>query len=543
MRRYQPVEKGVWNFANRTESSVFSTFREFQTPFSTGGYVLKRPRSRIRQNAGPRASTARILANAATTIILCLISTAYLTAAEPVATPFELQPYRVRISLTCTESPGLEAAFCKSILKEVPEISDRLLGEMWTITTEDNLWLFPRTHEHLSHLTAEKLPADWTTETFDKTFLMTLEQSGGEYVLSGREWDPVGRTFGSPLSRPVQQRRELAAAVFRLAHDLFRPRLQIERITDGVAAITVQAGALTPADPTCAQLRTGQFWQPFLRYRNPQGKVEKLQAVPWTLLQVTEINPDSRAHGQARVVSGLRSALPNRRRPRIDLLARALEPVAPATELRLISRQSPAKPLVGIVVDAKSKPDAPAFRMMTDRNGTIRIPARSTDPLLWLTVRSGDKTLARLPLVPGLESQVTAELPDDSIRLRVEGELSILQSNLTDTVAQRAVLIARIRRSVQFGDWKSARELQKDLRALPTTDKYLTALNAIRIPAVKTAQAAKDKGTAAYIERVCGETSKIIQKYLDDEKLKAFEEELKELERTLPNPSKATPKK
>ncbi|MDB5340596.1 MAG: hypothetical protein JWN70_6215 [Planctomycetaceae bacterium] len=491
--------------------------------------------SRSRQISG----CVRRLTTSGACIFVCLLSWSYLPAAEPVAVPFELQPYRVRISLSYSESPGLEAALCKSILKDVPEISDRLLGEMWTVTTEENKWLFPMSAEHLARLTAEKLPADWTKETFDKTFLITLEHSGGEYLLSGREWDPVGRTLGNPISRPLPQRRELPSAVFRLAHDLFRPRLQVERITDGVASVTVQAGALTPADPTCAQLRAGQFWQPFLRYRNAQGTIEKLQAVPWTLLQVSEINPESRAHGQARVVSGLRSALPNRRRPRIDVLARALEPVAPETELRLISRQAPVKPLVGVVVDTKSKPDVPAVRMMTDRNGTIRIPARSVDPLLWLSVRSGEKTLARLPLVPGLEAQVTAELPDDSIRLRVEGELSILQSNLTDTVAQRAVLIARIRRLVQLGDWKSANELRTDLRVLPTTDNYLKELNAIRIPAVKTAQAAKDKGAAAYIERVCGEASKIIQKYLDDEKLKAFDEELKELERALPGAKKA----
>ena len=33
---WQPVEKGVWNFANHTGSSVLSMFGEFQTPFSTG---------------------------------------------------------------------------------------------------------------------------------------------------------------------------------------------------------------------------------------------------------------------------------------------------------------------------------------------------------------------------------------------------------------------------------------------------------------------------------------------------------------------------
>ncbi|MES2790212.1 MAG: hypothetical protein V4719_11415 [Planctomycetota bacterium] len=462
-----------------------------------------------------------------------------LAAAEPTPVPFELQPYRVRISLVCAESAELDLGFCRSILKEIPEISDRLLGEMWTVSTEENHWLFPTSSEHLAQLPAAQLPTDWTAETFDKNYLLIVEEAGGKYLLCGREWDPVGRTLGPAISRVVQQRRELSPALFRLAHDLFRPRLQIERITDDVAAITVQAGALPPADPNFAQLRKDQYWQPFLRYHNPQGGIEKLQSVPWTLLKVTEINPDNPAHGQARVISGLRSPLPNRRRPRMDLFARALEPVAPATELRLVSRRAPEKPLIGVIVDARSQPETPATRLMTDRNGVIRIPTQPKNPLLWLSVRSGEKTLAYLPLVPGLEAQLTAELPDDSIRLRVEGELSILQSNLTDTVAQRAVLMASIRRLIQLGDWKSANELRRELRLLPITDNYLKDLNAIRIPALKTAQAAKDKGAAAYIERVCGEASKLIQKYLDEEKMKVFEDEVKELERLTKDAAKS----
>lgn len=467
-------------------------------------------------------------------VVVSVFTQCSAAADELPAIPFELQPYRVRISLAFADSPELEPGLRTTIVKELPIAADRLLGEMWSVSTEENNWLLPTSAETLAELTPESLPATWLSASHDKTFVITVEHTGGEYVLSGREWDHVGRILGRPMSRRLMQRRELPGAVFDLAHDLFRPLLSIDRITDGVAAVTVRAGALTPADPACTQLKQGQFWQPFLRYRNPQGDVEKWQSVPWTMLQVEAVSNESTAHGQARVVSGLRSALPNRRRPRIDVFARALERDASETELRLVSRQNTARALVGVVVDAKAKPDLPGVRYLTDRHGAVHIATQPGESLLWLYVRSGDKTLARLPLVPGLEPQVTAELPDDSIRLRVEGELSILESNLTDTVAQRAVLIARIRKLVQFNDWKSTVELRKTLRLLPATDFYLKELNAIRIPALKAAQAAKDKAAAAYIERVCGEASKTIQKYLDEDKLRAFEEELKELERAPP---------
>ena len=452
-------------------------------------------------------------------------------AENPPPVPFELQPYRIRVSVAFVDSPTLDAEFRQTILNTVPVSADRLLGEMWAVTAEENRWLMPSTSEQLALMTTERLPTDWLAEAYDKAFLLTIEEVGGEYLLSGREWDQVGRVLGSMRSREVVQRSELPQAVFQLAHQLFRPLLTVEQVVSGVASVTVKAGALTPADPSCVQMKSKQYWQPFMRFRTSQGAIEKCVAVPWTMLQIQEISPRSAALGEARVISGLRSAMPTRRRSRMEIFARALEPTGNETVLRLVSRKNTSHPLVGVVVEASIKPDTPTIRFLTDRDGSVRIPIQKEEPLLWLYIRSGEKTLARLPLVPGLERQVQAELPDDSIRLRVEGELDILESTLTDTVAQRAVLIARIRKLVQFNDWKGVPDLKRDLRLLPGTDYYLKELNAIRIPSLKAAQAAKDKSTAAYIERVCGETSIVIQKYLDDDKLRAFEDELKELER------------
>jgi hypothetical protein len=452
---------------------------------------------------------------------------------SPVAdVPFELQPYRVLVSVALADAPGLDPTIRKSVLDDVSGLADRLLGEMWTVTTEENSWLVPVSLENLRRVTAPELPAGWHGEQRDKSFLVTIEQLGGQYQLSGREWDHVGRVLGPARTQVVMQRRELSQAVFRLVHDLFRPLLTIDRVTDGTATLTVKAGALAPADPAFVQLRKGQFWQPFFRFRNPKNEIEKLDTVPWTLLQVSEVNSASAAYGVANVVSGLRSPLPSRRRPRVDLFARAVQPDNPVTEFRLVSKRDPSRPLVGVVIEVKPAKDAkPSKKLLTDRMGMIRLVPQGEASLAWLFVRSGEKKLAQLPVVPGMELRLTAELPDDSIRLRVEGELSILESNLTDTVAQRAVLMARIRKLSAAGDWKSTRELQKELRQLPTTTGYLQELATIRLPAVQAAQADKDKSTVANLERVCDKVSKLIQKYLDEDKLKAFDTEMKELER------------
>jgi hypothetical protein len=460
-------------------------------------------------------------------------------ALPPVEVPFELQPYRVLVSVAFSDAPGIDANLRQSILKDVADLSDRLLGEMWAVTTEDNRWLIPASADKLMRLTADELPLPWRGNDRDKTFLVTVEQSAGQYSITAREWDQVSSILGPARTRTVVQRREVSNVLFRLLHDLFRPLLTIDHVDEGKVLLTVKAGGLPPADPAFAQLRKGLFWQPFFRFRSLKNEVEKIDSVPWTLLQVSEINAKNTAHGTANLITGLRSPLPTRKRPRVDLLARAVQVDNPVTEFRLVSKRNPLRPLVGIVIEVKPAKDAPSVRrLLTDRSGSIRLTPQSEEPLVWLFVRSGEKKLAQLPVVPGMEQRLTAELPDDSIRLRVEGELSILEANLIDTVAQRAVLMARIRKLVAAGNRKTAEELQKELRQLHSTSFYLQDLATIRLPSIQAAQAEKDKATVGNIERVCDKTSKLIQRYLDDDKMKAFELEMKELAREVEDQKK-----
>jgi hypothetical protein len=204
---------------------------------------------------------------------------------------------------------------------------------MWSVTVEENGWLLPTTLQKLAALTPDSLPAEWKSESHDKAFLIAVEEAGSDFIITGREWDQTAQQVGGMQSRRIAMRSELPHAVFTLAHDLFRPLLAVDRVTAGVATVSVKAGALTPADPTKAQLKVGQFWQPFIRYRTSKGEVDKLQFVPWTMLQVEEVAKDTPAHGSVKVVSGLRAALPSRKRSRTEVLARALEPAGDSTEL------------------------------------------------------------------------------------------------------------------------------------------------------------------------------------------------------------------
>lgn len=484
----------------------------------------------------PRIPKRYVVLSLVAAILTCPAERSLLLGALPpppetAIIPFELRPYQVRISLAWQDSADVNESLKKRLQAELPAVVDRYLAASWNVSVEDNTWMLPASRECLSRLTIGTLPETWRSEGEDKSFVVLIELQGTECRLTGREWDAISHTLGEPMSLQLAQHRGLAEEIFRLIHQLFRARLSVDWVSENEAGVTVQAGALPPADPTFTLLKKDQFWQPFVRMRNAKNEVEKRQLVPWTYLQIESLADQNPEHGQARIVSGLRVAIPKRRGPRIDVLAFALHSRSPYTDLQLVSRAAPFRPLVGVAIDVKSPPDGPPLRLMTDRRGITRLKSSPQTPLVWATVRSGEKIMARLPVLPGVDALVVAEIPDDSIRLRVEGELSILESHLTDTVAQRAVLMARIRRHVQLGEWSQVTPLRKELGLLSGTSYYLQELNAIRIPAIQAANKNKDKVTIANVERVCGEASRTIQKFLDDDKLKAFDEELRELEK------------
>ena len=59
-------------------------------------------------------------------------------------------------------------------------------------------------------------------------------------------------------------------------------------------------------------------------------------------------------------------------------------------------------------------------------------------------------------------------LPDDSLRLQVEGQLQQVQSDLVSFVATRTALMAIARVSAKKQDWANVDERTRQLDALPT---------------------------------------------------------------------------
>jgi hypothetical protein len=168
---------------------------------------------------------------------------------------------------------------------------------------------------------------------------------------------------------------------------------------------------------------------------------------------------------------------------------------------------------------------------VADRNGQVTLNASlsATGRPVWLFVKSGQALLARVPIVPGAQSVETLELPDDTLRLETEGNIASLQAELVDTVARRAVLMSVARARAKAREWEAVAAILKQLDGMPKAPEFGVKINAIRVPALKTARARRDRTTEARIQKLCDELGELVTNYLDEEKTKELREELAEI--------------
>ena len=556
---------------------------------------------------------------------------------NPVEIPLELQPYQIRILVSFGNDPLLTSGFRREVLDKIGFTAARTVGQMWQLDIEENRWLTPAGVAGLERLTNEAATTRFDPTKSDMVFVLTVELTGSRYRIAARMWDRATQVLGILTTRATYQRRTVGSDAFVAAHQLFRPIANIDEADATSVEIRVRAGEFPAVDPNAAQLKIGTLFQPFFRYYDKKKVLKKVQFLPWTYLSVSKMK---RARAQCVIESALRSPLGGGRR-RVDKLAIALKPVFNRTQLTLLPRRSPSKPLIGVYVgivahipgekpaadsapkekskpagktksskpadsskkaDSKkkaastkkasatkqtdktnkakkktapkskksgapkttqnseaagsansgeiqqtslqagnnqqeaSKPAEPEvvakpepLRLWTDRRGSVTIPIIEQYPLVRLYVRSGKSLLARVPFVPGIASEVTLQLPDDSLRLGVEGQIEILEGDLIETVARRAVYMALARVYARGGKWDKVEEQKKGLKELDGMKEFEAKMTAIRFPAVKAAEARRDRSAKARIERLCNDMLAVVGRHLDPNKLKVFHEELLEL--------------
>lgn len=438
--------------------------------------------------------------------------------------PIERRPYQIRVCLSFGSDSSLLPKYRKTLLTELNENVDRLLGDMWQLHASEERSLTLNGATSLERLSLPELKAGFPGNGLDKIFLLTIEPAGAGYQLAAREWDAAADQLSAVRVNLVYQRREIVRGWLSLIQGLFRPVASVQVSRASAVSVRAQAGELMPRDTAWAPLSAGQILEPYHRFISGKQAGSPAQFVPWTYLVIDQVE---RSHASCHVLSGLRSPLSARRR--VETLALGIRRDASTTRLTLLARRPRSKPLVGLEVELVSDLKQKPLRLVSDREGAIDVPSGSAKSPVWLNIRSGQALLAHLPFVAGSRGAESIELPDDSLRLNVEGELSILQADLVDAVARRAVLAATARAQAKLGDSKQMDALLKQLAEVPKASDFIASLNAIRLPALEAAREQKQPDAAARIQKLCDETGELIARYLSDAKLRDANDEIAEL--------------
>ncbi|WP_417392256.1 hypothetical protein [Gimesia sp.] len=459
-----------------------------------------------------------------------------------------LQPYRTRIEIACDPESRLDEYERRQLLSRLHQIIERSVGEKWllhapgppqaetTVGIFENHWLPLCTSTGLLRLQPDQILARYPQQPFEKLFLIVVEPAGIGYRISGREFDYYSQRL-SPLSENITYEKQfLAETTFDLLRDLFSSVVSIETVEGEQVTVSEQASQFLTPDPGVATLEINSFLLPFFRYLNRDREVKNIQMIPWTYLSIQEMN---RKHATCSVTSGLRGILDGSRR-RVEMLALAVQPRFQATELSLIPRGTSTQTYAGMKVqlsplnpqevrqlqiEAKKEseetkkplrePDYVTGEFLTNRSGTIEIDADPQQPLIWLYIRSGNALVANVPYLPGIDSQISIQIPDDRIRLSVEGELAVLNGELIEAVAELSMKMSHIRKWAKSEEWTKVetgiRELESELSPRKI---FQDKLNVIRVSAVEAAQAQNNRTAQARIASLCRETENRIDRFL-----------------------------
>jgi hypothetical protein len=473
-------------------------------------------------------------------------------------TVWQLTPYRVRIAVAGDSvfgSPASANAFCTALEVQLGAV----VGAAWDLSVAPAppalRWLRGGALESLSPESLVEPSA-----RSDKYVVLVVAAENGAWQVTARELDVRTRRLGPVAVRTVWQSGKLRDAACDAVLETFAPLALIDSadLKKGKVVLRMKAGALPLRDPKLAYVRPGTLFQPILRTNDRDGNLRKADPLAWTVLATETVTPEQVV---CKIYSGTAAPPISRRRGRMELLALAVRPLNVSSTVRVCARAASKPPLAGyeiyekkltpqnspsladpkaaapdskspgdpkaVAPDSKSPPDpkeaAKDLKLLgrTDARGQLVIPPDQS-PLRLLLVKNGDRVLTRpLPLVPGMDADLTAELPSDDARLQAEGAITSLQDELIDTMGRRTVLEVRTRAALKRGDFDRAEQFFQELRTLPDGQKFL-----FRLADEKKRLASPDRALQKQIDTLITEMQKLIIKHLTAKSIDDLDDEL-----------------
>ncbi|MGC3970956.1 MAG: hypothetical protein QM775_27575 [Pirellulales bacterium] len=323
-----------------------------------------------------------------------------------------------------------------------------------------------------------------------------LVTTGGRFA-PAREWDAAFESLGPVTSVDAAHRELLADAAFDAVCSAFRLTARIEPAADGKIRLSVQAAALLSDDAWPRLARAGDVFLPILRAKNREGVYSDPKSVPWTMVELLDVRREEGLPpvAIAEVRSGLANPLSSRRRGRYEAWAIASGRAVGRTLLTVRS-QSEGTPTADCEVFAIGAEKQARSLGRTDADGRLWIePADGR--VLRLVVAARYLPLAQIPLLPGLEPNVTVEVAGDSRLRGAEDWLTDWQTEFLDLYVRRCALMAAASIMIEKGDKPAATKLLDQIDRLGSPNERITSLEIRRRNAT-----GGDPAAAKLIERL-----------------------------------------
>lgn len=442
---------------------------------------------------------------------------------------WEYQPYRVHAVLAIDVPGGLAESLAKELPIYLQRRVEAAIAPAWVFDVQlaagaDRA----RAFSYLS-TTSDARPTNLPADK-DKLLLLAVRSNPTGFELTAREFDQYLQRWGMPIRRECRQASALPEQLFAIAWQAFAPLAQLELDPkDPQRVVLKPRGAALPQNtgaPSWAKV--GDVFVPVLRRTSRGGQLVENGVAPvaWTYVEAVEGKDKSLAF---QIQSGSRHPFAARRQGRVEQLAIGLRAVADATTLRLHSRKTDTKPLVGYEVLSQNAGDEPPKRIgLSNNTGELRIPPGKSR-IEMLLIKHGGQLLAKLPVVPGAERLINVPLPDDDARLAAEARLAALREDLIDVVARRNILMARARQKIEKKDFAGAQELLRSLDDLPGKPQFnLTLSTSARL------LRSDDPQMQRKIDQLFQATQTLMTQFLDLKPISQLHDELREAQRKAP---------
>jgi len=425
-------------------------------------------------------------------------------APAEVIIPWNYHPYSVKVWLFVDQSPRWSPAALTQLCDSLERQMRTLEPSAWTVSAEAAPMQW---QQSLGKPTLEK--SDLTAELYeamdglDKLFLVRINDNLSDISLAINEVDVNGWSLGPLYQSRVMDSRSLSYSLVDAMAGSFRPIALIDHTAGDLAFLKIRAHDLMyRAVETAPEqfemvadkaspcwLEKGEVFEPILRRSNRQKKyaLKDIENLDVTLLVQQDSNVGQDVTCKIVSANSTATALGRRSGKRTQRLGIAIRAPEGTSKLKLITKRGTSRldlqefSLSGYEIYSRSiygNRDSMEYLGKTDWTGTIEI-APGSERVRLLLVQSGERSLARLPIMPGYKPQMQILLPDDEARITAEGVVSGLRIELLDLVVRRKVLIERAKISLEGNDLKSADQfytLYSDLMNLNQWNDYLATI-------------------------------------------------------------------